>query len=180
MPAPEDRTQGALLTLGARYTPEVVGAIQVAAETERKLEHHAFCRKETLKEKLELPGSDKKHMIFQVDNHFQREKNLRKSLVDLGLGLTCDIHSITTPYVPAVIADPNANPPVAGVPEQDEIYATRDWFDINQTFTQAEIKAHCCVLNHHPELQCPASNSLSLIMILNNCKPNLALRLIPS
>ena len=172
MVVPQRRTVAQLQTTGARYTSASVALIQDAAHAEQRIEHNNLCRKERIKEAIELPGNGSKNMIFQDDGYFTKEKQLQAVLSDLGLDLSCTIHAIDVEYVAAVAADPGP-PAVAAVPEVQETYTTRDWFNVAVNFTQTHIENHCRILNRHPDIEYPVSNSLSLVVILNNCKKEL-------
>lgn len=179
MVTPVIRADEDLFQYGARYTAERVRAIQVNDQSEHRLEHHAVCRKEHIAHKLELPSASKNDMIMQVDNHFQREKDLQKSLTDLRLSVSHTIMAIDQEYVDAVVAvaaDPNAVPPVAAVAAQAAVlktYTTQNWFELTNDFTQTQIEDHCQILNRHPEAEKPVAYSLCQMIVLNNCKTQL-------
>ena len=165
-----NRSVNEIQNFGARYTPRIVRDIQT--DSEKRIEHHNLCRKERLKEAFELPGTnDSKKIMFQVDNHFEREKNLQRILTDLGLQNAMQIHAIDTAYVPAVAADPAHG--IAAVPAVLETYTTRDLFDLKNEFTQTEIEEHCRIMNLHEDVENPVGNLLALTVILSNCKKEL-------
>ena len=114
-----------------RYSEADIETIHAGGNETRedRIEHHTLCKKERIKEPFELPDMNKKNIIFQVDNHFEKEARMKKALLDLGLRKCFMIHAINVEYVPA--------DRVNNIAEVEETYhPARDFFNMQEVFTQ--------------------------------------------
>jgi hypothetical protein len=70
-----------------------------------------------------------------------------------------------------VPADATTNTPEQ--PETAPVYKTRDMFQLDEKFTEDQIKESCKICNTHWDDRFNSINALALELILNNCRPDM-------
>lgn len=170
--APRDRDLLDLERLSTRYTFQDLMDMEAGTRYDQRIEHRNLVMKTRIKEPFELPDNSKKSMLTQVDSHFGREQRMKTALQDLGLSETFIVYSIDVPYAAAVVADP-ANNVVAAAEVEETYHTDHHWFELDQQYTQNQVRAACRIFNRHPERRYTTANMLGIQVVLNNCKKEL-------